>query len=36
MPVPGGEPDDLDRLEAAWSDRLIYATGTETIKKGDS
>jgi hypothetical protein len=27
MPVPGGEPDDLDRLEATWNDRLTYPTG---------
>jgi Dockerin type I domain len=27
MPVPGGEPDDLDRLEAEWNDRLTYPTG---------
>src|SRR2546423_1601282 len=27
MPVPGGEPDDLNRLELQWSDRLTYPTG---------
>jgi hypothetical protein len=27
MPVPGGEADDLDRLEALWNDRLTYPTG---------
>jgi len=27
MPVAGGDPDDLDRLEAAWNDRLTYPTG---------
>src|SRR5437764_10710817 len=27
MPVPGGEPDDLDRLEAEWNNRLTYPTG---------
>jgi hypothetical protein len=27
MPVPGGDPDNLDRLEAAWNDRLTYPTG---------
>src|SRR5437763_1739320 len=27
MPVPGGEPDDLNRLEAQWNDRLTYPTG---------
>ncbi len=27
MPVPGGEADDLDRLEALWHDRVTYPTG---------
>ena len=27
MPVPGGETDDLNRLEAEWNDRLTYPTG---------
>jgi hypothetical protein len=27
MPAPGGEPDDLDRLEAEWNNRLTYPTG---------
>jgi hypothetical protein len=27
MPVPGGESDDLDRLEAEWHNRLTYPTG---------
>src|SRR6266576_1660430 len=27
MPVPGGEPDDLDRMEAEWNNRLTYPTG---------
>ncbi len=27
MPVPGGEADDLNRLEAEWYDRLTYPTG---------
>ncbi len=27
MPVPGGESDDLDRLEAEWNHRLTYPTG---------
>jgi hypothetical protein len=27
MPVPGGEPDDLDRLEVEWNNRLTYPTG---------
>src|SRR5256886_489339 len=27
LPVPGGEPDDLDRLEAEWNNRLTYPTG---------
>jgi len=27
MPEPGGEPDDLDRMEAQWNDRLTYPTG---------
>lgn len=27
MPVPGGEPDDLDRLELEWNSRLTYPTG---------
>lgn len=27
MPVPGGEADDLNRLEAEWHDRLTYPTG---------
>ena len=27
MPVPGGEPDDLDRLETEWNNRLTYPTG---------
>ena len=27
QPVPGGDPDDLDRLEADWNNRLTYPTG---------
>ena len=27
MPVPGGKPDDLDRMEAEWNNRLTYPTG---------
>jgi hypothetical protein len=27
MPMPGGEADDLDRLEAEWNNRLTYPTG---------
>src|SRR5205085_11725496 len=27
LPVPGGGPDDLDRLEAQWNDRVTYPTG---------
>ncbi len=27
MPVPGGEADDLDRLEEEWNIRLTYPTG---------
>src|SRR6266446_4025374 len=27
MPVPGGEVDDLDRMEAEWNNRLTYPTG---------
>jgi hypothetical protein len=27
MPVPGGEADDLDRMEAEWNNRLTYPTG---------
>src|SRR5205085_12552217 len=27
MPVTGGEPDDLDRLETEWNNRLTYPTG---------
>src|SRR6476620_7657884 len=27
MPIPGGEPDDLDRLEAEWNNRVTYPTG---------
>ncbi|MEY2542217.1 MAG: hypothetical protein QOI22_1819, partial [Verrucomicrobiota bacterium] len=27
MPVPGGEPDDLNRLELEWHNRLTYPTG---------
>src|ERR1700704_3317884 len=27
MPVPGGEPDDLDRIELEWNSRLTYPTG---------
>ncbi|MFN2623323.1 MAG: hypothetical protein ABR611_10800 [Chthoniobacterales bacterium] len=27
MPVPGGEPDDLDRMETQWNDRITYPTG---------
>src|SRR3984893_11914636 len=28
MPVPGGEPDDLNRMEEEWNNRLTYPTGT--------
>ncbi|MDQ6861247.1 MAG: hypothetical protein M3032_08840, partial [Verrucomicrobiota bacterium] len=27
MPVPGGDVDDLDRMEQHWNDRLSYPTG---------
>ena len=27
MPGPGGEPADLDRLEAQWNDRITYPIG---------
>lgn len=27
LPVPGGNPDDLDRIEAEWNNRLTYPTG---------
>src|SRR3982074_3176233 len=27
MPVPGGDPDDLDRMEVEWNNRLTYPTG---------
>ena len=27
MPVPGGEADDLDRMEVEWHNRLTYPTG---------
>src|SRR6266550_4609633 len=27
MPVPGGEPDALDRMETEWNNRLTYPTG---------
>src|SRR3954466_2525322 len=27
MAVPGGDPDDLNRLELQWHDRLTYPTG---------
>ncbi len=27
MPVPGGEADDLNRLELEWANRLTYPTG---------
>ena len=27
LPIPGGEPDDLDRIEAEWNNRLTYPTG---------
>src|SRR4051812_38986904 len=27
MPVPGGESDDLDRMEEEWANRLSYPTG---------
>jgi len=27
MPVPGGEPDDLNRMEEEWNNRLTYPTG---------
>src|SRR4029077_11458417 len=27
MPVPGGDADDLNRLEAEWMSRLSYPTG---------
>jgi hypothetical protein len=27
MPVPGGEPDDLIRMELEWNNRLTYPTG---------
>ncbi|MEY2601988.1 MAG: hypothetical protein QOJ36_1307, partial [Verrucomicrobiota bacterium] len=28
MPVPGGERDDLNRMEEEWNNRLTYPTGT--------
>ena len=28
MPVRGGEPDDLNRMEEEWNNRLTYPTGT--------
>src|SRR5437899_1004391 len=27
MPVPGGKPDDLDRMELEWNNQLTYPTG---------
>src|SRR5450432_1006343 len=27
MPVPGGDPDDLDGMEIDWNNRLTYPTG---------
>src|SRR6266550_1848833 len=27
MPVPDGEPDDLNRMEQEWNNRLTYPTG---------
>ena len=27
MPVPGGQADDLDRMEIDWHNRLTYPTG---------
>ena len=27
MPVPGGEADDLERIEMSWHDRVTYPTG---------
>src|SRR5438045_3599931 len=27
MPIPGSDPDDLDRMEAEWNNRLTYPTG---------
>src|SRR6266403_50024 len=27
MPVPGGNRDDLDRMEVEWNNRLTYPTG---------
>jgi hypothetical protein len=27
MPVPGGHPDDLNRMEEEWNNRLTYPTG---------
>src|SRR6476661_384552 len=27
MPVPGGEPDDLNRMEEEWNNRVTYPTG---------
>ncbi|MDQ6765389.1 MAG: hypothetical protein M3Z22_04725, partial [Verrucomicrobiota bacterium] len=27
MPVPGGDPDDLNRMEIEWQNRLSYPTG---------
>ena len=27
MPVPGGDPDDLNRMEEEWNNRLTYPTG---------
>lgn len=27
MPIPGGDADDLDRMEIDWHNRLTYPTG---------
>src|SRR4029077_7893983 len=27
MPVPGGDPDDMNRMEEEWNNRLTYPTG---------
>ena len=27
MPVPGGKPDDLNRMEVEWNNRVTYPTG---------
>src|SRR5437867_4214377 len=27
MPIPGGQPDQLDRMEVEWNNRLTYPTG---------